>query len=55
MVDIVDGRDPLEVADTEESSTEESAVEQPDGPSGSNENQGRAPDMRDANPQPGLD
>jgi cell division protease FtsH len=54
MVDIVEGRDPLAVAEVEEP-VEEVGVEEPESPSASSDDPGRAPDIRDANPQPGLD
>ena len=54
MTAIVEGRDPLAVAEVEET-TQEDEAEEPESPSASTEDHGRTPDIRDANPQPGLD
>ena len=56
MTEIVEGRDPLAAVEPEpkpEPPAETGETEGP--PSPAPENQGRAPDMRDASPQPGLD
>ena len=56
MTEIVEGRDPLATVEPEpkpEPPAEAGEAESP--PSPAPENQGRAPDIRDASPQPGLD
>ncbi|MCH8817411.1 MAG: ATP-dependent zinc metalloprotease FtsH [Chloroflexi bacterium] len=56
MTEIVEGRDPLATVEPEpkpEPPAETGEAESP--PSPAPENQGRAPDIRDASPQPGLD
>jgi cell division protease FtsH len=58
MVEIVEGRDPLVTLESKpEASTESSESKESESPSSSTESgdQGRSPDIRDANPQPGLD
>ena len=55
MTEIVEGRDPLATVEPEpkpEPPAEAGEAESP--PSPAPENQGRAPDIRDASPQPGL-
>jgi len=55
MIDIVEGRNPAIAIEavSEEVSGEDEKTESPPNPSP--ENHGRTPDIRDANPQPGLD
>jgi len=58
MIEIVEGRDPLvTLAPKPEASAESGESEKSESPSSSPESgdQGRTPDIRDANPQPGLD